>query len=157
MPVVNPSAALLAGQPHGQPALPARPPVADRQSRNFVRLASTNKVLKYILTLLSERFELHALMEHPQGGLGAQKLGIKTSKRAHPARSLHTYMLRVTMLRLLIVKFGAQLKEIQISPEHGDAYVKELRSYYFIHYGAQGVSESFLWGGRITVRPVVRI
>ena len=61
------------------------------------------------------------------------------------------------MLRLLIVKFGAQLKEIQISPEHGEAYVKELRSYYFIHYGAQGVCEFFLWGGRITVRPVVRI
>ena len=57
----------------------------------------------------------------------------------------------------IIVKFGAQLKEIQISPEHGEAYVKELRSYYFIHYGAQGVSEFFMWGGRITVRPVVRI
>ena len=42
------------------------------------------------------------------------------------------YMTRVTMLRLLIVKFGAQLKEIQISPEHGEAYVKELRSYDFI-------------------------
>ena len=59
--------------------------------------------------------------------------------------------------RLLILKFGAQLKEIQISPEHGEAYVKELRSYYFIHYGAQGVCEFFMWGGRITVRPVVCI
>ena len=67
------------------------------------------------------------------------------------------YMLRVTMLRLLILKFGAQLKEIQISPEHGEAYVKELRSYYFIQYGGQGVCEFFMWGGRITVRPVVRI
>ena len=53
--------------------------VLDLGVRNFVRLASTDKVMKFILSLLSERFELRALMEHPWGVLAAQRLGINTS------------------------------------------------------------------------------
>ena len=66
------------------------------------------------------------------------------------------YWLRSPMLRVLICKFGDKLKEIQISPEHGIHYVNLLRTDYLLRYGGAGVLEFFEWGGRITVRPVVR-
>ena len=126
--------------------------VLDLGVRNFVRLASTNKVMKLILSLLSERFELRALMEHPWGVLAAQRLGINTSLLI----MREAYWLRSPMLRVLIRKFGDKLKEIQISPEHGIHYVNLLRTDYLLRYGGAGVLEFFEWGGRITVRPVVR-
>ena len=76
--------------------------VLDLGVRNFVRLASTNKVMKLILSLLSERFELRALMEHPWGVLAAQRLGINTSLLI----MREAYWLRSPMLRVLIRKFG---------------------------------------------------
>ena len=126
--------------------------VLDLGVRNFVRLASTNKVMKLILSLLSERFELRALMEHPWGVLAAQRLGINTSLLI----MREAYWLRSPMLRVLIRKFGDKLKEIQISPERGIHYVNLLRTDYLLRYGGAGVLEFFEWGGRITVRPVVR-
>ena len=87
----------------------------------------------------------------------------KTPPRT-PHHGGHTYgapignrhWLRSPMLRVLIRKFGDKLKEIQISPEHGIHYVNLLRTDYLLRYGGAGVLEFFEWGGRITVRPVVR-
>ena len=52
-----------------------------QQPASRLRWPHRSLVLKDILTLLSERFELRALMEHPQGALEAQKLGIKTTDK----------------------------------------------------------------------------
>jgi hypothetical protein len=121
-------------------------------------LALTCHEFKAKLSALSLAHPLRAVVEYPWGPVRAKKtLGIYATTVIF--RGETKYKLRIHALNLLLEHLGPILLEIQIPPEQGAAYARDLQSAYFAFYGVCKWfyhSGGSAYGIKLQPRPVQR-